>query len=88
MYFFFINVYVCVCTCGLTRHCSSLQGVVVALDKSAARLKLVENNCARLGVSCVRTYAFDGRKSVASPSAECPIGELVTMYKFAPHLVT
>ncbi|XP_065175827.1 tRNA (cytosine(72)-C(5))-methyltransferase NSUN6-like isoform X2 [Sycon ciliatum] len=65
----------CAAPGGKTTHIASLMndtGVVVALDKSAARLKRVEENCQRLGITCVRSYACDARKSVARPTAESP----------------
>ena len=44
------------------------QGRIVAVDNSKERLKLLEENCARLGVTCVETSRSRGNEALASKS--------------------
>jgi 16S rRNA (cytosine967-C5)-methyltransferase len=53
---------------GKTTHLAALmqnRGEIVAVDNQAARLRLVEDNCRRLGIDIIRTIRADG---TASPS--------------------
>jgi 16S rRNA (cytosine967-C5)-methyltransferase len=53
---------------GKTTHLAALmqnRGEIVAVDNQAARLRLVEDNCRRLGINIIRTIRADG---TASPS--------------------
>ena len=52
----------CAAPGGKTTHLAALmqnQGEIIAVDKHAARLCLLEDNCARLGISIVRTLRAD-----------------------------
>jgi len=49
---------VCVCVCVCECVCRNV-GTVVASDIDVSRLRKVEDNCARLGVTCVTTAAAD-----------------------------
>ena len=52
------------------------QGRIVAVDNSAERLKLVEENCARLGVSCVEFRSSRGNEApISDPAPRTPRSE-------------
>ncbi len=58
---------------GKTTHlaqCMRNEGQILAVDVSAARLKLVERNCERLGVKCVRVLCGDGQVVEQWPVAD------------------
>lgn len=58
----------CAAPGGKTTHLAALmqnRGEIVAVDNQAARLRLVEDNCRRLGIDIIRTIRADG---TASPS--------------------
>ena len=44
------------------------QGRIVAMDNSKERLKLLEENCARLGVTCAETSRSRGKEALTSKS--------------------
>ncbi|WP_027717226.1 16S rRNA (cytosine(967)-C(5))-methyltransferase RsmB [Desulfovirgula thermocuniculi] len=51
---------------GKTTHLAQLmqdRGEIIALDVHPRKLKLVEDNCRRLGISCVRTALADARRA-------------------------
>lgn len=55
----------CAAPGGKTTHLAELmrdQGELLAVDSSPGRLRLVEENCARLGVTCASTLAEDARR--------------------------
>ena len=45
-------------------------GVVVACDKSNNKIKTIQTNCTRLGVTNVRSFAMDSTKCLAAAAAE------------------
>ncbi|MDN5348357.1 MAG: rRNA (cytosine967-C5)-methyltransferase [Clostridia bacterium] len=54
----------CAAPGGKTTHLAQLmqnRGRIIAVDASASRLKLIEENCRRLGVTCVETIEADAR---------------------------
>jgi 16S rRNA (cytosine967-C5)-methyltransferase len=58
----------CAAPGGKTTHLAALmqnRGEIVAVDRSPQRLRLVEENCRRLGVDIVRTMVADARKIAA-----------------------
>ncbi|XP_022099886.1 putative methyltransferase NSUN6 isoform X3 [Acanthaster planci] len=56
----------CAAPGGKTTHLATLmkdQGVVIALDKSTNKIRKVEENAKRLGLSCIHAYSYDSTKA-------------------------
>ena len=63
----------CAAPGGKTTHIAQKMknsGLVVACDKSNNKVKSIEANCARLGVTNVRTFAVDSTKCLAAAPEE------------------
>lgn len=63
----------CAAPGGKATHLAALmqnRGVIVALDRSAPRLRLVEENCRRLGVQIVTSIVADATKALSPTSAQ------------------
>ena len=63
----------CAAPGGKTTHIAQKMknsGLVVACDKSNNKIKTIQANCARLGVTNVRTFAIDSTKCLANTAAD------------------
>jgi len=70
----------CAAPGGKTTHLAALMrntGAIIAVDSSAARLRLVEDNCRRLGVDIVRAVRADATVSLPSSLRERPFDRIL-----------
>ena len=66
----------CAAPGGKTTHIAQKMnntGLVVAGDKSNNKIKTIQSNCTRLGVTNVRAFAMDSTKCLAAAGAEIPV---------------
>ena len=62
----------CAAPGGKTTHLAEImgdRGEITAMDLSAERVKMIEENCRRLGLSCVRTVTADAARPEGLPEA-------------------
>ena len=70
----------CAAPGGKTTHLAALmhnRGEIIAMDRSAARLRLLENNCRRLGIGIVRTIRADATSPLPPTLRERPFDRIL-----------
>ena len=70
----------CAAPGGKTTHLAALMqnhGEIIAADKNAARLRLLEDNCRRLGVEIVRTVRADAAAGLPKELCERPFDRIL-----------